>query len=98
EGDEIVEVDLEEQRRDGMYMIGDVATLHRELTTVADLHETVTAGATTFLAEAASAVEAAYEAALDDVEPAPCDIAIIGMSAIMPGAADVEHFWHNIVK
>ena len=76
----------------------DVATMHDQLTSVADLHESVTAGAMRYLTDAASTIEAAYEAAQDEAEAHPVDIAIIGMSAIMPGAADVEVFWQNIVN
>ncbi len=38
DGDALVGVDVDEQRRDGMYMIGDVATLHDAVMPVADLH------------------------------------------------------------
>ena len=98
EGDDVIAVDRDEQRLEGMFMIGDVATLRRDRTTVAALHEGVTAGATAHLA----AVADGLPAGLDDPatrRPAlePVDVAIVGMACLMPGAPDLDRFWLNIV-
>ena len=101
DGDEIVTVDRDEQRREGMFMIGDVATLHDEPTTVVQLHEAVTEGATHHLAAVAPDLAAAVTES-DEThsrpEPAPVDVAVVGMACIMPGAPDLDSFWRNIVE
>ncbi|MFD4637664.1 SDR family oxidoreductase [Lentzea sp. NPDC058436] len=78
------EVGEDEQRREGMFMIGQVATLRSERTTIAALHEDIVSGVLP-----ASSVDA--------VESAPLDVAIVGMAAIMPGARDVAEFWANVL-
>jgi acyl transferase domain-containing protein/NAD(P)H-dependent flavin oxidoreductase YrpB (nitropropane dioxygenase family) len=94
--DDLVAVDEEAQRREGMYMIGQVAALRHELTTAADLHLEVTAGATAHLLD-----RAAQHGDSPDVvaEPArPVDVAIVGMAGMFPGAADVDQFWANVIN
>ncbi|MDT7790412.1 MAG: hypothetical protein QOF58_8831 [Pseudonocardiales bacterium] len=83
--DGLVEVDEDEQRREGMFMIGQVATLRHERTTIGRLHEDIVSGQI----PEATAVTTDHE---------PLDIAIVGMAAIMPGAKDVAEFWANILK
>jgi len=98
DGDQLIRVDRDEQRSDGMFMIGDVATLRHELTTVAALHEAVTAGATAHVAGVAGDV--VERLGLPEHAPAvtPADVAIIGMACVMPGAADLDEFWRNVVS
>jgi acyl transferase domain-containing protein/NAD(P)H-dependent flavin oxidoreductase YrpB (nitropropane dioxygenase family)/NADP-dependent 3-hydroxy acid dehydrogenase YdfG len=99
EGDELVTVERDEQRSEGMFMIGDVATLRSERTTVANLHDTVSAGGTRHLA--AVAPELTARLGRDGrvrPEPEPVDVAIVGMACVMPGANDVDEFWRNIVE
>ncbi|PWK85432.1 acyl transferase domain-containing protein [Lentzea atacamensis] len=79
------EVGEDEQRREGMFMIGQVATLRSERTTIAELHEDIVSGV---LPETGS----------DVAEQEPLDVAIVGMAAIMPGARDVAEFWANVLK
>ncbi|MCR3749241.1 Acyl transferase domain-containing protein [Lentzea californiensis] len=74
----------DEQRREGMFMIGQVATLRSERTTIAELHEDIVSGV---LPETGS----------ETVEAEPLDVAIVGMAAIMPGARDVAEFWANVL-
>ena len=91
EGEALVSVDVAEQRREGMYMIGDVAMMQDQVITMAELHQRVTLGACYYLARLP-------EPAPSRVEPAPVDIAIIGMAAVYPGAHDLEEYWSNVVK
>ncbi|WP_245982487.1 type I polyketide synthase [Lentzea flaviverrucosa] len=74
----------DEQRREGMFMIGQVATLRSERTTIAELHEDIVSGV---LPETGTQI----------VEAEPLDVAIVGMAAIMPGARDVAEFWANVL-
>jgi len=79
------QVGEDEQRREGMFMIGQVATLRSERTTIAALHEDIVAG---ILPESPEQQRNAQE---------PLDVAIVGMAAIMPGARDVAEFWANVL-
>jgi acyl transferase domain-containing protein/NADP-dependent 3-hydroxy acid dehydrogenase YdfG len=89
---EVTHCDEGHQQREGMYMLGQLATLRREKTNVASLHRNVTADAHAMLvARSGERIEA------DTIEPAPADIAIIGMSCVLPGANEVEEYWENIL-
>ncbi len=76
-------------------MIGQVATLRREVKTVADLHASVSAGSHELL-----------EAQLADTGPRveilgrgarPANIAIIGVAGIFPKAESVDELWDNVL-
>ncbi|WP_245743824.1 type I polyketide synthase [Lentzea fradiae] len=81
----LVEVGEDEQRREGMFMIGQVATLRSERTTIARLHEDIVSGVLPGTEETGE-------------EAKPLDVAIVGMAAIMPGAHDVAEFWANVLS
>jgi acyl transferase domain-containing protein/NAD(P)H-dependent flavin oxidoreductase YrpB (nitropropane dioxygenase family)/NAD(P)-dependent dehydrogenase (short-subunit alcohol dehydrogenase family) len=88
QGEEIVRTSAEEQQREGMFMIGQVAALRTARCTIDELHRDVCDAST---------------AGLDDVvvpelpRGAFTDIAIVGMAAIFPDAPDLHAFWKNIV-
>jgi acyl transferase domain-containing protein/NAD(P)H-dependent flavin oxidoreductase YrpB (nitropropane dioxygenase family) len=86
-------VDIETQRRDGMYMMGEVARLRNATLGVADLHADVSRGAQALLSERRAAARAAVRA----TRPKGEDIAIVGMACVMPGANDTRTFWRNIM-
>src|SRR5690606_29808031 len=50
------------------------------------------------LASAASGLATEMAAPRAAAEPPPVDVAIVGMACVMPGAADLEEFWRNIVE
>jgi acyl transferase domain-containing protein/NAD(P)H-dependent flavin oxidoreductase YrpB (nitropropane dioxygenase family)/NAD(P)-dependent dehydrogenase (short-subunit alcohol dehydrogenase family)/acyl carrier protein len=87
------EVGEQEQRDDGMYMLGQVATLRSEVTTVAALHEEVTSHATRMLTSLPDGMPPEAATAAD-----PLDIAIVGMACVYPGAGDLDAFWSNVVN
>lgn len=91
DGGRLVSLGEDEQLREGMYMIGDVAMLDDQVISMAELHRRVTAGATEYLASLT-------DTSASRADPVPLDIAIIGMAAVFPGAADLESFWSNIVQ
>jgi len=96
-GGELSTVDEERQLGEGMFMAGDVAVLRSEVTTIADLHASVTAGAADFAR--ARAVELGLVAAPADTPvPAPLDIAVIGMACMFPQAPDLPTFWANVLS
>jgi len=94
QGESLLEVDEARQQREGMYMIGEVATLRHEVTTLADFHVKVSEGSSAVLDEAAALLPAVTGGAPGK----PCDIAVIGMSAIFPGARDLSDYWENILS
>ncbi|MGW0663604.1 SDR family NAD(P)-dependent oxidoreductase [Streptodolium elevatio] len=91
----LASVDAETQRREGMFMLGQVAALRSAATTVADLHAEVTEGATAHLADRAAALGIIEEEPVAEAEPV--DVAIVGMACVLPGAADLAAFWRNVL-
>jgi acyl transferase domain-containing protein/NAD(P)H-dependent flavin oxidoreductase YrpB (nitropropane dioxygenase family)/NAD(P)-dependent dehydrogenase (short-subunit alcohol dehydrogenase family) len=90
---DLVEVDETGQHDEGLFMAGQVAVLRSAVTDLATLHREVTTGAADVLrTRAGRAVISEPEE-----EPAPLDVAIVGMSAMFPGAADLPEFWANIL-
>ena len=87
----LTQVGEEEQQAEGMYMIGDVATMHDRVVTARELHTGVTAGVAAYLEQLAGAQESESIAE-------PIDVAIIGMAGVFPGADDVDEFWSKIVN
>ena len=82
-----------EQRDQGMYMIGQSAALRDRVCSIEALHGEVSENGSDFL-------DAFSTAATDpskEQSQAPFDIAIVGMSCILPGAPDLETFWENIL-
>ncbi|WP_400771287.1 SDR family NAD(P)-dependent oxidoreductase [Methylosinus sporium] len=90
-----VALDLEAQRREGLYMMGEVARLRRDTLSIAELHDEVSRGSAELLAKRRVAAEAANARAARQKGE---DIAIVGMACVMPGAKDARAFWRNIVQ
>ncbi|HVK25813.1 MAG TPA: SDR family NAD(P)-dependent oxidoreductase [Actinokineospora sp.] len=95
EGDQLLSVCEGEQLEQGLFMAGEVALLRSEPTTVAALHHEVTRGA----AALRSVRSAELRSEVDD-EPlaAPLDVAVVGMSAMFPGADGLAAFWSTVVS
>ncbi|MBX7165577.1 MAG: SDR family NAD(P)-dependent oxidoreductase [Pirellulales bacterium] len=91
-----VQVDADTQRREGMFMIGQVAALRERPCTVRELHDDVCRGALARLA----ALHDQASVSIVPVEPAPAplDIAIVGMGCLMPGAHGLADYWNNILR
>ncbi|WP_189611975.1 type I polyketide synthase [Saccharospirillum salsuginis] len=90
--DRLETVDAETQRQEGMYMIGDVATLRDRVTTIEALHRDIMA-ADTWLRARPEALALGR-----DRSTSSCDIAIVGMAGIFPGALTAEEYWANIIE
>ena len=89
----LMALDPAQQREEGMYMLGQVATLRHALTDIEALHDEVTAGAAALLERAASA-PAAVERPLAGQ---PADVAIVGIAALLPKANSAREYWENII-
>ncbi|AGA29701.1 polyketide synthase family protein [Singulisphaera acidiphila DSM 18658] len=92
-GSPLVGVAAESQTTRGLYMLGQAATLRQGVSTIAALHQDISAGGMGRIDRLADALAASEPLASSKAEP--CDIAIVGMSAIVPGAGDVRTFWEN---
>ncbi|MFI6516049.1 SDR family NAD(P)-dependent oxidoreductase [Spirillospora sp. NPDC050679] len=90
-------VEADDQRREGMYMIGQVAALRSATTSITGLHEQVTTGATCFLAARAATLGlTGGDGPQDGAEP--LDIAIVGIGCVFPGSRDADQYWSTIVS
>src|SRR5262249_14122920 len=89
----LIQVDVPSQIHEGMYMIGQVATLCDRLTTVEDLHKEVSRGSVELL-KATTTVSASSPAG----EIRPSDVAIIGIGTLLPKAQSADQYWHNILN
>jgi NAD(P)H-dependent flavin oxidoreductase YrpB (nitropropane dioxygenase family) len=92
-GTGLTELPEDEQFRRGMYMIGQVAALREQVTTVAELHADVCAG----LPEAAAPRVTIARAEREPEPPPPCDVAIVGLSCFYPKAVGLWRYWENIL-
>ena len=91
ESGKVVDVPPEQQIVDGMYMIGQVATLTREPMSIADLHDRVCGQSQAMLAGFTDHIQSKIEKA------APSDIAIVGIGVLLPKAPDVNQYWDNVL-
>ena len=88
---QIVEVSEADQYKDGMFMIGQIATLRDEVITLDALHREVTEGGMAMLHAVAGAKVARKQ------EAKPSDIAIVGLGTLLPKATLAEKYWENIL-
>lgn len=82
-----------DQRSEGMYMIGQVAGLRSAVTTIEKLHDDVAVGGSQRLQAHPKEDRLTRSPAVSRAS----DIAIIGMSCILPKAPDVQTYWRNIL-
>ncbi len=85
----VVEVPVAQQKSDGMYMIGQVATLRDAAVGIEALHLDVTRGAQALLESCLPATP--------KLEQKPSDIAIIGIGVVLPKANDADEYWRNVL-
>ncbi len=79
----------------GLYIVGQLAALRDRATTIARLHEDVCVGGTRVL-ESLDLRSAESNRARSSSPRS--DVAIVGMSCILPGAPDLRTYWANIVN
>jgi acyl transferase domain-containing protein/NAD(P)H-dependent flavin oxidoreductase YrpB (nitropropane dioxygenase family)/acyl carrier protein len=95
QGQDLVAVEEAAERAEGMVMLGQVATLRSQVTTLKALHEQVTKDGQAFLEARAAELRAAAGAGGDAT--APLDVAVVGMACVYPGADGLGAYWANIV-
>ncbi len=89
---EIRTMEAAQQREEGMYMLGQVATLRDSVTSIHSLHHEVSGGAAELLASHLDAPDSAVAAATQ-----AADVAIVGIATVLPKAGDVREYWENIL-
>ncbi|MEU9081084.1 SDR family NAD(P)-dependent oxidoreductase [Streptomyces sp. NPDC048357] len=90
--DRLEAVDEEQQYAEGLFMLGQAATLRTATTTIAALHAQVTEGATALLERRARDFADEAPETAD-----PLDIAIVGMACAYPGAPDLAAYWAMVL-
>ena len=83
-----------QQHEEGMYMLGQVATLRHQITDLHSLHQEVTVGAAAVVAQFQQQLQ---EARLPMPAAVPADIAVVGMACVLPKANTTREFWENIL-
>lgn len=91
---ELVRVEEEEQLRQGMYMIGQVATMRNSVWRIEALHKEVSESSTKILLESPQL----FVEQVESQKARPSDIAIIGIGMLLPKAQEAETFWNNILR
>ncbi len=84
-----------EQVTQGMYMIGQVAALRSKTLTIEELHRDVAVEGSNRLQAFAGQRSQKTAAGREET---PLDIAIVGMSCLLPKAGDLQRYWDNIVN
>ncbi len=90
----LLQLDEAEQRSQGMYMLGQVASLREQTCSIRDLHDSVCLGASAQLDKFGSSAAAP---ARNAKPPRPLDLAIVGMSCLVPGADTPQKLWRNVL-
>ena len=90
-----IRLDEEEQRTQGMYMIGQLAALRKRACAIEDLHREVAIEGSRRLEELSYATQSA---SVSLPTPHLSQIAIVGMSCILPKAPDLRRYWANILS
>ncbi len=83
----------EQQHNQGMYMIGQLASLNKHSYTIKELHHTIAFDGSRKLEELPMQL-------LSPTRPPakPSRIAIIGLSCFLPKAKDIQAYWENILN
>ena len=81
------------QRHQGIYMLGQLAILRSKVSDIRTLHREVTEDAAALL------ITRLGEAAQPDIaQGKPLDIAVIGISSVLPKANSAREYWENILN
>lgn len=84
-----------EQREQGVYLVGQLAGLRRQVCTIDSLHHDISVQGNTRVDE----IWREYAKTLAGPDQAqPLDIAIIGMACLLPKAAEARTYWQNILN
>lgn len=91
----LVRVKDDDQYAEGMYMIGQLAALRDSTCSIEELHDDVSRAGSERLDHTMTVRIASTETRS---KPRPFDVAIVGMSCLLPKAPDVRTYWDNILR
>lgn len=94
EANHIGTIEKAERWNQGMYMVGQVAALRNDVTTMAELHREVSKGGEALLQKHCDPIQ---PIAAINSQQRPSDIAIIGMACVLPKAPSLIDYWDNIL-
>ncbi|MDB5904853.1 MAG: 6-deoxyerythronolide-B synthase, partial [Betaproteobacteria bacterium] len=97
EGERLVAIDAQRQEREGMFMMGSLATLRQSIVPMAALHESVCQGSADRLAATARETGIPVAAHARSNRARPAKVAIVGMSCLLPGAQQIDRYWRNLL-
>ena len=86
-----------EQRACGMYMMGQVAALKSRVSSIEAFHEGLFGAGAAVLRTAAAGIAEHREGSSGTTPARPADIAIVGLSCLLPGAQTIADYWRNIL-
>ncbi len=90
-GEHVESVPDAQQRSQGMYMIGQLASLRTGTCSMRELHEQISR-------ESSRLKDVHIQSPREVPAQQPYDVAIVGMSCQLPGASDLSTYWRNIVS
>ncbi|MBL8151804.1 MAG: nitronate monooxygenase, partial [Blastocatellia bacterium] len=90
----LTNIETEKQYHEGMYMIGEVASLRSSRLRCKNLHEDVSIGSTSLLNKLAKTLKTESQ---KDVSALDSPIAVVGIGCLLPKAEDVETLWRNLI-
>lgn len=94
EGQEFISLSDEQQLREGIYMVGQLASLRKTTCSISDLHRDVSEGAAALL----ETVRPLDQTKTSESGHMTSDVAIIGMACLFPKAGDLQTYWENILN
>ncbi|MGD8765758.1 MAG: beta-ketoacyl synthase N-terminal-like domain-containing protein, partial [Desulfobacteraceae bacterium] len=86
----------DEQSKQGMYLIGQLAALKDRMSTISDLHQNIVTGCSEKIQGLRTKSDENLSMVDEDTRPA--DIAIIGMACLLPKAPGLQQYWENILN
>lgn len=92
DGDQLRNCGEEKQQAQGMYMIGQAATMRSSVSSMAELHEEVSLQSHDFLP-----VKTAVTPSVGDGRHGCSPVAIVGMAVLAPRAQEPHQFWRNLL-
>jgi acyl transferase domain-containing protein/NAD(P)H-dependent flavin oxidoreductase YrpB (nitropropane dioxygenase family)/NAD(P)-dependent dehydrogenase (short-subunit alcohol dehydrogenase family) len=92
---EFINLNEDEQRQQGIYLVGQVAAMRGQVVTIDALHHDLANRGSARLNEAWQTCRQAYPVG-DATQPS--DIAIVGLACLLPMAANPQAFWENILN
>ena len=95
EAPRFIRLSEEDQHCQGMYMIGQLAALRDRTCSIEELHREVAIKSSQRLENLATAGQSV---AASLVVSRPSEIAIVGMSCVLPKAPDLQAFWENVLN